>query len=177
PYRGRARLTEFLDDPEQRALFEALNLGSGDRLEILVKLHRPLVYRDPGVFDFRRHLERQGIYWTGTIRNPRLISVLSRGWHGPDRVQRWIEKRLSEPFETEPAVHGLVMGMVLGRKYDVTAETERQFQAGGLYHMVVVSGFNLAVVASAAAWAARFFVRRRGMRLLVVTVCVLTYAM
>ena len=23
PYRGRARLTEFLDDPEQRALFDA----------------------------------------------------------------------------------------------------------------------------------------------------------
>src|SRR4029077_10029127 len=86
PYRGRAHLTEFLDDPEQRALFEALNLGSGDRLEIVVKLHRPGVYRDPGVFDYRRHLERQGIYWTGTIRNPRLITVLDRGRHEPDQI-------------------------------------------------------------------------------------------
>src|SRR5207247_11326518 len=40
-YRGRARLNEFLDDPEQRRLFEGLGLGTGDRLEILVKLHRP----------------------------------------------------------------------------------------------------------------------------------------
>src|SRR2546423_8484624 len=86
PYHGRARLTEFLDDPEQRGLFDALNLGSGDRVEIVVKLHRPGVYRDPGVFDYRRHLERQGIYWTGTIRNPRLITVLVRGRHGPDRI-------------------------------------------------------------------------------------------
>src|SRR5262249_13043899 len=63
--RGGARLTEFLDSPDQRALFDAFQLGSGDRLEIVVKLHRPVVYRAPGVFDYRRYLERQGIYWTG----------------------------------------------------------------------------------------------------------------
>jgi hypothetical protein len=43
-FHGKARLSEFLDDPEQRALFDALGLGSGDRLEIVVKLHRPGVY-------------------------------------------------------------------------------------------------------------------------------------
>ena len=48
PYRGRARLTEFLNDSEQRGLFNALDLGSGDRVEIVVKLHRPGVYQDPG---------------------------------------------------------------------------------------------------------------------------------
>src|SRR5881628_4249974 len=123
-YRGRARLTEFLEDPELLGLFHALDLGSGDRVEILVKLHRPVVYRDPGVFDFRRHLERQGIYWTGVIRNPRLITVLKKGWHGPDRFQNWIEARLGQPFESDRGIHGLVMGMVLGRKYDLTATTE-----------------------------------------------------
>src|SRR5262249_39292010 len=75
PSRGRACLVEFLDDPELRRLFERLELGSGDRLEIVVKLHRPAIYRNPGVFDFRRQLERRGIYWTGTIRTPRLITV------------------------------------------------------------------------------------------------------
>ena len=74
-YRGRARLNEFLDDPEQRRLFEGLGLGTGDRLEILVKLHRPVVYRNPGVFDFRRHLERQGIYWTGQTRDCLVVSA------------------------------------------------------------------------------------------------------
>jgi competence protein ComEC len=177
PTRGRVRLTEFLEDPELLALFNALDLGSGDRLEILVKLHRPVVYRDPGVFDFRRYLERQGIYWTGTIRNPRLIAVVSRGWHGPDHIQQWIENRVGKPFESDPAVHGLVMGMVLGRKYDLTAETERQFQAGGLYHLVVVSGFNLAVVASATAWIVRFVVRKRRTRLLFIMIAVIAYSM
>ncbi len=111
PLRGRARLTEFLESPEQRALFDALQLGSGDRVEIVVKLHRPVVYRDPGVFDYRRYLERQGIYWTGTIRNPRLITVRDRGWHGPDRIKDWIEARLEKPFANQPDVQGLVLGI------------------------------------------------------------------
>ncbi|MBI2150583.1 MAG: ComEC/Rec2 family competence protein, partial [Acidobacteria bacterium] len=164
------------DDPGQRRLFDALDLGSGDRLEILVKLHRPVVYRNPGVFDYRRHLERQGIYWTGTIRNPRLITVLERGWHGPDRIKRWIQARLEAPFKEDPAVRGLLMGMVLGRKYGLTGQVERQFQAGGLYHLVVVSGFNLAVVAATASWLARRLPWKRRARLLFVLGCALAYA-
>jgi competence protein ComEC len=177
---GRARLTEFLETPEQRALFDALNLGSGDRVEIVVKLHRPGVYRDPGVFDYRRYLERQGIYWTGTIRNPRLITVLDPGWHAPDRIKNWIQARLEAPFAARPDIAGLVAGMVLGRKYGLTADIERQFQAGGLYHLVVVSGFNLAVVAGSAMWLARLFPlwipSLRRTRLLFVLACALGYA-
>jgi competence protein ComEC len=176
PYRGRARLTEFLDEPEQRRLFEALDLGTGDRLEIVVKLRRPVVYDNPGVFDYRHHLERQGVFWTGTIRNPRLITVLDRRWHARDRIKNWIHARLERPFSTDPEVRGLVMGMVLGRKYGLTANSERQFQAGGLYHLVVVSGFNLAVVAGSAMWLARWILWNRRTRLIFVLACTLAYA-
>ena len=176
-YRGRARLTEFLEDPETRQLFDRLDLGSGDRLQIVVKLRRPSVYRDPGVFDFRRYLEREGIYWTGTIRNPRLIMVLERGWHGPDRIKNWIQARLEAPFQSDRNIQGLISGMVLGRKDGLTAEVERQFQAGGLYHLVVVSGFNLAVVSSVAMWLAGFIPWRRRSRLLFVLTCATSYAL
>ena len=176
-YRGRARLTEFLEDPETRQMFDRLELGSGDRVQILVKLRRPAVYRDPGVFDFRRYLEREGIYWTGTIRNPRLITVLERGWHGPDHVKNWIQARLEAPFQNDGNIEGLISGMVLGRKDGLTVEVERQFQAGGLYHLVVVSGFNLAVVSSVAMWLAGFAPWGRRPRLLFVLACATSYAL
>jgi competence protein ComEC len=176
-YRGRARLTEFLDNPEQHDQLDALDLGSGDRVEIVVKLRRPGVYRDPGVFDYRRHLERQGIYWTGTIRNPRLITVQSRGRrHGPDRVKRWIQSRVETPFAGQPDIQGLVSGMVLGRNFRLTAKVEREFQAAGIYHLLVVSGFHLAIVAGAALWLARFVPCKRRTRLLFIVLCVLAYA-
>jgi competence protein ComEC len=173
---GRARLSEFLDDPERLQLFNALELGSGDQVEILVALRRPSTYRNPGVFDFRSHLERQGIFWTGTIRNPRLIRIVRRGWHGPDRVRKWIENRVSRQFDDDD-VRALVMGMVLGRTSGLPAETERQFQAGGVFHLVVVSGFNIAVIATAATLAGRLLVRRRGTRLLFTMMCVVAYTL
>ena len=180
PYRGRARLTEFLEDPEPAALFNALDLGTGDRVEILVRLRRPANYRNPGVFDFRRYLERQGIYWTGTIRNPRLITVLKRGpaaWHFSDRLQNAIEARLTRLFAEDRDTRGLVLGMVLGRKHELTASVEENFQAGGLYHMVVVSGFNLAVIAAAVTLLSRFLTGRRNMRLSLVVIAVIAYAL
>ena len=177
PYRGRARLTEFLEDRDTRQLFEQLELGSGDRLQIVVKLRRPSAYRDPGVFDFRRYLEREGVYWTGTIRSPRLITVMERGWHGPDRVKNWIQGRLEAAFQTDRNIQGLISGMVLGRKDALTPEVERQFQAGGLYHLVVVSGFNLAVVSSVAMWFAGFIPWSRRSRLLFVLACATGYAL
>ena len=173
---GRARLVEFLDDAELRALFDSLDLGSGDRVEILVRLHRPGVYRNPGVFDYRDYLERQGIYWTGTIRNPRLIKVLNRGWHGTDRIKEWITARLEAPFAARPDIQGLVLGTTLGRKFGLTPEIERQFQSSGLYHLVVVSGFNLAVVAGAALFLARLVPCKRRTRLLFVLICTFIYA-
>src|SRR5439155_21017366 len=106
-------------------------------------------------------------------------TVLDRGWHGPDRIKNWIQARLEAPFSARPdaqAISGLVLGMVLGRKFGLTAEIERQFQAGGLYHLVVVSGFNLAVVAGVALWLARFVPWKRHTRLLFVLACTFAYA-
>jgi competence protein ComEC len=179
PCWGRARLTEFLDDPELLKLFNTLDLTTGDRLEILVRLRRPAHYRNPGVFDFRRYLERQGIFWTGTIRNPRLITVLNRGlrvWHYTDRLQSAVEARLSRHFSEDRDTQGLVVGMVIGRKNDLTAAVERNFQASGLYHMVVVSGFNLGVIAGAAGLVGRFLFTRRSARMIFVLTSVVLYS-
>jgi competence protein ComEC len=178
PYRGRARLTEFLEESEATALFEAHDLGTGDRVEILVRLRRPTNYRNPGVFDFRRYLERQGIFWTGTIRNPRLITVLQRGpaiRRAADTLRDAIERRLSRLFADDRDVQGLVLGMVLGRKQALTMDVEEDFQDGGLYHMVVVSGFNLAVIAAAAGLLSRFLSSRRNVRLCIVVIAVIVY--
>ncbi|HEX4996811.1 MAG TPA: ComEC/Rec2 family competence protein [Terriglobia bacterium] len=174
---GRARLTEFLEEPELIRIFNALDLGRGDRVEILVKLARPPVYRNPGVFDYRRYLERQGVFWTGNVRNPRLITVVSRGWHAPDDVRAWIERRLERRFGNNPDVAGLVAGLTLGRKDAVTPEVEETFKMSGVYHLVVVSGFHFAVVLAAAGWLSRWVTRRRAWRFGVTLAAGLAYAL
>ena len=149
---GRARLSYFPEESELDNLFRDLRLGSGDRLELLVRLRRPREYRNPGVFNYRRHLERQDIYWTGSIRSPRLVQVLARGTHGPDRVREWISGRIGAYFQEDRTIQALVLGMVLGQRRRLPAADARRFQAAGLVHLLVVSGFNLAVVVTSAVW-------------------------
>lgn len=148
-------MSYFPSDKELDALLRELELGSGDRIEVLVHLRRPGVYRNPGVFDYRRHLERRGIYWTGSVRSPRLIQVVRRGWHGPDRLRNWATKRIGSHFEDDPTIQALALGMVLGQRRRLPADAVRKFQAAGLIHLLVVSGFNLALVGAAALWAGR----------------------
>jgi hypothetical protein len=55
-------------------------------------------------------------------------------------LQDAVERRLSKYFTGDRDTRGLVLGMVLGRKNDLTPTVERAFQNGGLYHMVVFPG-------------------------------------
>ena len=151
PWEGRARLSFFPDSETADRMFLEHALGSGDRIEVLVRLRPPTVYRNPGVFDYRNHLALQGIHWTGSIRSPRLIQVRDRGWHGVDRFRKWASSRISSHFE-DPARRAIVLGMVLGQRQRLPAETAQAFEAAGLIHLLVVSGFNLAVVAAGALW-------------------------
>ena len=181
PVLGGARLVYFPpeDQPQLVRLFEQLELGSGDRIALLVRLRRPTVYRNPGGFDYRRFLQRQGIYWTGSIRSPRLITVVSRGWHGGDRIRQWASDRIERRLGEDETLRALALGMVLGHRRRLPDAAERQFEAAGLIHLLVVSGFNLAVVAAAAFWLGRrirFGRRQRSLALIFALGVVLVYA-
>ncbi len=152
---GRARLSYFPAGEYLDRLFRQLDLGSGDRIEVLVRLRPPISYRNPGAFDYRRHLERQGIYWTGSIRNPRLIQIRERGWHGGNRVRQWVTERIAGHFRDGGTNQALVLGMVLGQQRRLPGDAVRQFRKAGLIHLLVVSGFNLALVAALALWLGR----------------------
>ena len=179
PWRGRARLSFFPDADKLDNLFLDLELGTGDRVEVLTRLRPPRSYRNPGTFDYRGYLARQGIYWTGSIRNPRLVQVLNRSWHGEDKFRRWVTERISRFFEADETIRALVLGMVLGQRRRLPAEDVRRFQAAGLIHLLVVSGFNLAIVAATALWLGRrlrFGRFQRAGRYLFALVAILTYA-
>ena len=177
---GRARLSYFPADGVTEQLFRDLELGNGDQIELLIRLRPPQPYRNPGVFDYSRYLERHGIYWTGTIRSPRLIEIRERGWHGTDDLRRWVTQRIGNHFDDGSTVQALVLGMVLGQQRRLPADYALRFQAAGLTHLLVVSGFNLAIVAGAALWLGRripFGRHQRSASLLFALILVWTYAL
>lgn len=146
---GRARLAWFDDAYLSRDRLDSLDLGRGDTIGVLVRLSPPRSYRNPGVFDYARFLRREGIYQVGTIRSPRLIEVHTRGWRFADRIRAWTAGRIARYFP-DPTIRSLVLGMTLGQRRLLPPEAAGKFEEAGLIHLLVVSGFNLAIVAGVA---------------------------
>jgi competence protein ComEC len=116
----------------------------GDGLELAGRLEDPPVFED---FSYKDYLARQGVL--AVIYRPQ-VTLLARDQANPlialllavrDRAQQVITAALPEPQAA------LTVGVLLGVKAALPRDFSDDLQAVGLTHIVVVSGFNLAVVA------------------------------
>ena len=156
---------QLLSDPTQRvsAKFlirfqELLPLRYGKHLTLTGVLRQPQTKRNPGGFDYRAHLSRQGV--VGIIDTKGLMRIGEQGGFPP---LRWIEslrlrtERLIDVIYTEaevktslfePSLHAqLLTGILLGKRSDVPTETLDVFRNSGTFHVLAVSGLHVGLVA------------------------------
>lgn len=119
--------------------------SAGDRLALTGSLQAPDRYADPGYQEF---LVRRGIHsmmWRPAVR------LLERGQVG------WLESilagiRAQVGVTLQRIVHepyaGLLSGVLLGTQGGIPKALYQQFRATGSVHILVVSGFNIAIVCS-----------------------------
>ena len=124
----------------------------GDRITFTGSARNLEPTRNPGQFDFTRHLARQGISSEITVRFAEDGMIESRG-HG-SRVQsfafaarRWIQRQLEFGLAAEPEVTALIASMVLGLRGDTPDDARELFQRTGTLHLFAVSGLNVAMLA------------------------------
>lgn len=124
-------------------------LQRGDRLRVPVTLEQPQGVRNPGGFDYRRHLYEQRIHWVGRVRAGdeigRLPSTGLGHWQRPiDQLRDYLSGRMAAVYD-EPAA-GLVRGMILGERQAVDLHVEREFATLGLMHLLAISGLHVGIV-------------------------------
>ncbi len=157
PWQGKVRLNvRGLEDAESAAYLESLRLKSGDTVRLLARLRRPLVYRNPGSFDYRRWMKSiEDAAWVGTVRNPLLIEKLpARGASAlatlPGRVRaRLLEgiDRLYPSWSVRGRDGAVLKAVLLGDRSALDSETIENFRQSGLYHLLVISGLHVGLLA------------------------------
>ncbi len=152
--RVRARVVRWGDlYPHESVLLE-LPLGrappQGARLSLLGRLQAP---RGPSNgFDERTWLRHHGVHAVLRVDAWRIVG--RRGGLGgiADRLHAWLAR------DAVPGLSGerraVLEGVVLGEDQGLTAGLRQDFRASGLYHLLAVSGGNVAVVALGALWLA-----------------------
>jgi competence protein ComEC len=146
-------------------------VAEGDELELWAELYAPRGFGTPGAFDAAAEARREGVHAAGSCKSPRLVrrraappGVL-RGL--VPRVRGAARRRLQQAVLPGPE-QGLVRAMVLGDRTGVDRDTAEAFRAAGTYHVLAISGAQVALVAALlAALMARLRVPRTVAALLV----------
>jgi competence protein ComEC len=134
-------------------------LTYGTRIRVLAKLHPARNYRNPGAFDYEGYLRDNGINLLGSAE-AKDIEILP-GFCG-SRIELWRTRVhssiVAKIHQLWPASQASLMdAMVLGEESFLRNATRTEYQRSGTYHVLVVSGMNLSILAFAIFWALRRF--------------------
>lgn len=118
----------------------------GERVEVQGTLKLPPGPKTPGGFDRAAYLARQGVYLaldTGdpVSRGPGRINVLRRA---AVAARLRLEQSLRASLPKRDAA--LMAGLLLGSRSDLPDDIKEAFRASGVFHLLAVSGGNLAMV-------------------------------
>lgn len=120
----------------------------GDKVKVAGKLEWPENFQtETGrEFDYQKYLNKDGVFFI--INRPTVELVAPAGLSlrgGLFKIKHNFSARLSQMI-SEPAV-SLLDGLLLGEKQGMGKEWNERFRIVGLSHIVVLSGYNLSVVA------------------------------
>jgi len=114
---------------------------------------RPAQYLNEGVGDFERDLALDGITLLATVKSGLLIEVVARGsaleetaadirGHVRQAIATWIA-----PYD--PVSGAIATAVLIGDRTGLPDDTRNALQAAGTYHVIAISGGNIAIVATA----------------------------
>jgi competence protein ComEC len=123
---------------------------AGRTVAMSVLLREPLDYRDPGVPSDRARLARQGIVLLGAVKSAALTSVSARGgWLSEAAAALRARVRAGTALSVgrwSPRSAGVVTAILIGDRSGLEAEDERRLQEAGTYHVIAISGGNIALL-------------------------------
>lgn len=128
----------------------------GDLVRVAAKLRVPKNFRNPGALDYETYLRRLGIVALGSSKFTSLEVLGNDG----DRLGRYrtamrrsVIQRIHQLWPEPQA--GLMDAMLIGERALIDRDLATDFQRSGTYHVLVVSGMNVGILALVVFWLLR----------------------
>jgi competence protein ComEC len=155
------------------------DLSYADRLMLSGILRRPSGFSS-GSRSYRNYLSGQGIYLTMRIKNS--LQIKRQGGKSGSKLiifSLWLRAKLKQVIRRNlpdlPA--GILSAMVLGDKNSIPWLVNNYMVKSGTVHILVVSGFNVGIVAFAGNLLLKIMRIRRRQRILLTIICLLFYCL
>jgi len=128
-----------------------LQWRAGRRVAFPATLRAPTTYLDPGVGDAERQLAWRGVALVGSVKSDRLVEVISPGTRLDEAlaaaraaIRRAVASSVA-PWSARSAA--VVDAILIGDRAGLEADVERRLQEAGTYHVIAISGGNIAILA------------------------------
>jgi competence protein ComEC len=135
---------------------EISSLHAGDRVELLAQARVPRNFKDPGAFDYRAQLARQGIMLTASLRSLQLLHMLPAApvkvGNRIARLRGKLLERVDVLFGAESKQAAVLRAMLLGDRSFVDNEVSDNFRKTSAYHVLVIAGLHVAALAAFVVW-------------------------
>lgn len=125
---------------------------AGRVIEAPVTFRRPARYLNEGVPDFERDAALDGVALTGAIKSGLIVEVIERGSAFEEaaadiraHVRTVVARRVGVHDTTSGAI---VTAILIGDRTALPDDIRDRLQAAGTYHVIAISGGNIAILAA-----------------------------
>ena len=134
------------------AYFEVDSLSGslipGDRILIFMQPVRPRQNGNPGEFNYRNYLYRQGIYYQAQVKKDNWM-IISRGINEiryiPKKIRFHFVSRIKSITGTGEEF-GIISALAIGSKDFLAEEIKTSYSEAGAMHVLAVSGLHVGLV-------------------------------
>lgn len=142
-----------------------IDLMPGDRIRTLVLLDEPRNFGNPGEFDYKKLLNRKGVFVTGYVKGERLVEIVEPARPGPvpvnsmrNGIRAFIDSSKAGNAESLKA-------LIISGQGGIDKKLKDAFASTGTAHILSISGLHVGIVA-AFAYGLILFLMKRSEKLL-----------
>jgi competence protein ComEC len=125
---------------------------AGRTVSLPASVRPPAHYLDAGVDDDRLALARRGLVLVGSVKSGALVDVLAQGSWLEERagdLRAFVRTAIARHVGARDRVAGAVATAILiGDRTGLPAELDDRLQRAGTYHVIAISGGNIAIFAA-----------------------------
>ncbi len=153
---------------------------AGRRVRMPVRLRTPAVVRNPGSPSVRWQELTRSFDVIGTVKSGALIEVEAGPfWEeaaaSARRYVRGVARQWLAPLHQQSAA--VVTAILIGDRAGLDDDVTRRLQAAGTFHVIAISGGNVAILTTMSLLLMRLFVRRERVAVSITLVVVLAYGL
>ena len=135
------------------------HMAYGARVRLMAKLRLPRNFHNPGAFDYESYLHGLNISTLASVKSEDIEVIQgtsgSRLGYWRSRVRNSILQHIHQNGLWSKEDAAIFSAMIMGDDSLLLRDVREEFQQTGVYHLLVVSGMNVALLALAIFWLAR----------------------